>query len=104
MRIINMDRGQGKTTYMMYESAKLNIPIVCASETQKNLIVERANKLKLQIPEPILIDDLKVFKDIEIVLIDELELVLKKLLRNSVRVIEATMSGEVIEMSKTTKK
>lgn len=89
MKIINLDRGQGKTTRLLYASEFNNIPILCATLQHKKFIEERARQLGLKIPEPICVanlihylemrDEKLLNKDI---LIDEAPMVLQILLNN----------------------
>ena len=86
MKIINLGRGQGKTTRLLYASEFNNIPILVATFQQKNLLVNRAGVLGLKIPEPIIVSELMtdkirnsnaVKKDL---LVDEAPMVLQILL------------------------
>lgn len=58
MKIINLGRGQGKTTRLLYASEFNDVPILCASYAQKNLLVSQAEKLNLKIPEPVVVGEL----------------------------------------------
>lgn len=86
MKIINLGRGQGKTTRLLYASEFNNIPILVATFQQKDLLVNRAGVLGLKIPEPIVVSELMtdrirnsnaVKKDL---LVDEAPMVLQILL------------------------
>lgn len=58
MKIINIPRGQGKTTRLLYASEFNNIPILCATYTQKGYLKDRAKELGLEIPEPVTVDEI----------------------------------------------
>ena len=58
MKIINLGRGQGKTTRLLYASEFQNIPILCATYHQKGYLEDRAKELGLEIPEPIALDEI----------------------------------------------
>ena len=99
MKILKMDRGAGKTFYLIRLSAVLDSPILCATEQSKKYILDKAKEMWLEIPEPIVVNR----GNFEIVmrgrntdlLIDDLELVLKGLFGNDV--IVATTSEPVLE-------
>jgi hypothetical protein len=86
MKIINLPRGCGKTTRLLYASEFNNAPILCANETSKRHLLDSAKKLNLKIPEPITPADVVmwgIFKtDIKNkdILIDETPMVLQSLL------------------------
>lgn len=58
MKIINLGRGQGKTTRLLYASEFQDVPILCATSYQKQYLLDTAKKLGLQIPDPIAVSDL----------------------------------------------
>lgn len=95
MKIINLGRGRGKTTRLLYASEWNDIPILCASSSQKKHLIDMAKRLGLNIPEPIVVSEITscrirgnkaVEKDL---LIDEAHLVLQSLLKSM------GMNGEV---------
>ena len=86
MKIINLGRGQGKTTRLLYASEFNDMPILCSTFAHKKELVDRAYKLGLKIPEPIVVSELMtsriqssyaVNKDL---LVDEAPMVLQTLL------------------------
>lgn len=82
MEVCNLPRGAGKTIYLIYRSHVTQYPIVCFSEEHKREVEYKANKMKIDIPEPITVDDLinnKIDKP-KNVLIDEALIVLKNIL------------------------
>lgn len=99
MKILKMDRGAGKTFHLIRLSAILDSPILCATEQSKKYILFQAREMKLEIPEPIIVNRW----NFEIVmkgrntdlLIDDLELVLKGLFGSDV--VVATTSESVLE-------
>ena len=99
MKILRMDRGNGKTFHLIKLSAILDSPIICATEQSKKYILDKAKEMALEIPEPIVVNR----NNFEIVmrrrntdlLIDDLELVLKGLFGSDV--VVATTSESVLE-------
>lgn len=84
MKIISLGRGQGKTTRLLYASEFNDAPILCANDTHKKYLKDMAAKLRLNIPEPIIVSDFFTCrmrgKRIEEILVDDAELVLQQLL------------------------
>ena len=86
MKIINLGRGQGKTTRLLYASEFNDAPILCSNVNQKAELLHRTRELHLNIPEPIMVSDLfsdkhrgkRVAEDG--VLVDDVELVLQQML------------------------
>lgn len=101
MKIINLRRGQGKTTRLLYASEFNDMPILCSTLTEKRHLQEQAKRCGLEIPEPITVSDVtsntlrdneEILKDI---LVDEAPMVLQNLLsslgmRSRVRAITLT--------------
>ena len=86
MKIINLSRGNGKTTRLLYASEFNNAPILCANEIAKQHLLDSAKRLNLEIPEPITVYNLMTkgfvnesFRYMDI-LIDEAPMVLQHLL------------------------
>lgn len=86
MKIINLGRGQGKTTRLLYASEFNDMPILCANNYMKKELLERAAFCGLKIPEPISVNDIisNKHRGSEIVdkevLVDEVPMVLQTLL------------------------
>lgn len=100
MKIINMGRGQGKTTKLIKISSERKIPIVCTTVIKKRIIEEMAKEMDLKIPEPIEVDILLRNKDgyrnrYETLLIDDLKEILSKIMNSNISFV--TTSCEVIE-------
>ena len=53
MKILNLPRGYGKTTRLLYASEFNDAPILCANQISKQHLLDRAKQLHLNIPEPI---------------------------------------------------
>lgn len=72
MKILNMPRGTGKTTKLIYASEVTGYPILCANLTAVDNIKKMAKEMECDIPEPMTITDFKrhFYRD-ENVLIDE---------------------------------
>lgn len=58
MKIINLPRGCGKTTRLLYASEFQNIPILCATYAQKDYLLSQAERLGLIIHEPIVASEI----------------------------------------------
>ena len=53
MEIVNLKRGKGKTTYLVYRSAITGYPIICYTQRHKEEVLRLAKTHSLDIPEPI---------------------------------------------------
>ena len=86
MKIINLERGQGKTTRLLYASEFNDAPILCSTNTEKRYLMAQAKGYGLNIPEPISVSDITSSKlrGSEIadkdILVDEAPMVLQNLL------------------------
>lgn len=95
MKIINLDRGQGKTTKLLYASEWNEIPILCATYVQKEQLIDMTRELRLNIPEPIVANEIATSRIMSSkaadkdLLVDEAHLVLQSLLKSM------GMKGEV---------
>lgn len=102
MEIINVRRGSGKTTNLIYESNKKEIPIVCDTKSQCSFIEKKAKYMGVRIPEPICIYDLYSSDKFrgrakpEKILIDELPRVLS--LITGCEIETATMTSCSLEL------
>ena len=88
MKIINLGRGQGKTVRLLYASEWNDNPILCATYSQKEHLIDTSKRLGLNIPEPIVASEITssrireskaVDKDL---LVDEAPWVLQSLLNS----------------------
>ena len=86
MKIINLGRGRGKTTRLLYASEFNDMPILCSTNIEKKHLMEQAERYELKIPDPISVSDIIsnklrgseiAYKD---VLVDEAPIVLQNLL------------------------
>lgn len=86
MKVINLDRGKGKTTRLLYASEFNDMPILCSTVMEKQLLIAKANEYGLKIPEPITVNDVisnKLRGDKSVdngVLVDEAPMVFNSLL------------------------
>lgn len=71
-------RGSGKTSQLLLLSSVTCVPILCMNEVQRLELVERASKLNLKIPAPILFNTEKKSERVP-VLIDNMEYFFQKL-------------------------
>jgi hypothetical protein len=88
MKIINLPRGCGKTTRLLYASDFNYIPILCSTFTEKDFLVSQAETFGLNIPEPIVASELTSNRirgskaaNMEL-LVDEAPMVLQSLLNS----------------------
>ena len=61
MKVINMPRGNGKTTSLVIARSVSGYKIVCCGEAHKRIIKIRAEELKITIPEDL--DYNEIFND-----------------------------------------
>lgn len=83
MEICNLERGKGKTTYLVHRSHVTQYPVVCADYTGVGVVKDIAKKIGVSIPEPMTVQEL--FQNGSLltskkVLIDEAPMVLQRLL------------------------
>lgn len=95
MKVINLGRGQGKTTRLLYASEFNDAPIICRDNCAKQNLLSRAKELGLEIPEPIAASEFttKIVRGSDIAtkdwLVDEAHWVLQNMLKSM------GMKGEV---------
>lgn len=103
MKIINLPRGQGKTIRLLYASEFNDVPILCATHISKQYLLEMARKLRLNIPEPIVVSDFFANKirgkRIDEILVDDAEIVLQQILysmglNSEIKAMTITKEGE----------
>lgn len=100
MEIVNLDRGRGKTYFLVKRSARTGYPILCHTEYQAKHIKDIARDLKLKIPEPIVVRKSNldnVFRGRKFkqkYLIDDVDLFLSSLLGENIECV--TTSCEVL--------
>lgn len=83
MEICNLERGKGKTTYLVHRSHVTQYPVVCADYTGVGVVKDIAKRIGVSIPEPMTVQEL--FQNGSLltskkVLIDEVPMVLQRLL------------------------
>lgn len=100
MEIVNLDRGRGKTYFLVKRSAKMGYPILCHTEFQAKHIKDVARDLKLKMPEPIVVRKSNldsVFRGRKFkqkYLIDDVDVFLSSLLSESIECV--TTSCEIL--------
>lgn len=98
MKILNKERGSGKTTQLIYTSEVTGYPIVTYTEKQANNVSEQAKKLGCNIINPITITNIKTskraYQSFQYILLDEAELILQEALESylGVDIVALTMS------------
>ncbi|WP_312286695.1 hypothetical protein [Terrisporobacter sp.] len=98
MKILNLDRGKGKTTELIKVSNEKWIYIVCADRKRAENISRMAMEMSLNIPFPITVNELPIRSPyIKEVLLDDVEDVLTRLIRKPV-LIATTSCGIVDEI------
>lgn len=100
MKIVQMNRGRGKTVYLIKKSAEFKYPIICCSETQRRIIKNTAKEMGLDIPDPIPFNSIN-FKEklrglnyFDKLLIDDLEYVLKRLFDKDIYAATVTCDSQ----------
>lgn len=111
MKIINLGRGQGKSTRLLYASEFQNIPILCGTFENKMYLMSRAKQLGLEIPEPITSSELLNRRDksksINEWLIDEAHWVLQCLLNeinSGGKIVALTITSDELDIMKNQKR
>lgn len=95
MKIINLPRGGGKTTRLLYASEFNDAPILCKDNCAKQNLISMAKELGLEIPEPIAASEFttKIVRGSDIArkdwLVDEAHWVLQNMLKSM------GMTGEI---------
>lgn len=96
MKVFCKGRGKGKTTALVMTSAVTGARIIVSNESQKKIIKEIADKLNIDIPEPLTWIEQKQFRAFykDGILIDNLEMMLPTILDEffGCSVIGATMT------------
>lgn len=98
MKLINKNRGTGKSTQLLYTSATTGYPIIVATERQAEYLEKMAEELGLEIPKPITFRRFNQYfipRDSKI-LVDNLEFMLNDILKDyfGTEVCAATISHE----------
>lgn len=101
MKILQGERGSGKTTELIKQSYLQGIPIVVFSITQEEFVLHKAKQMGLNIPNPISITKLinRDGRGLSMppeVLVDELDHVLESCIKAKVKF--ATTSSSVISI------
>ena len=78
-----MPRGRGKTILLIHESERTQIPIMCSSKTETQIIKDRAKEMGCSIPQPISANDTMSLKGKRLprVLIDNADVMLSQLVK-----------------------
>jgi hypothetical protein len=83
MKILQLERGKGKTTALIYTSATTGYPIIVLTCVEAEMIQKMANSLGIDIPHPI---TLKMYMTYgwhyDGILIDNLDIMLPKILND----------------------
>lgn len=90
MEICNLERGKGKTTYLVHRSHVTQYPVVCADYTGVGVVKDIAKRIGVSIPEPMTVQELFQNESLltsKKVLIDEAPMVLQRLLRVNIDTI-----------------
>lgn len=90
MEICNLERGKGKTTYLVHRSHVTQYPIVCADYTGVGVVKDIAKRIGVSIPEPMTVQELFQNRSLltsKKVLIDEAPMVLQRLLEVNIDTI-----------------
>lgn len=104
MKIYTMPRGTGKTTKLVRMSAENNYPIIVRNRLSKEYILDKAKRMNLIIPDPIMLYEFEngsmrgKRQDYDAYLIDNLELIVGDVFRDyfGKEVYAATMTVTTI--------
>lgn len=83
MKVVTMPRGYGKSTWCVRKSAATRSVILCMNEVTKRRLVSIASDLKLDIPEPVTISNVRTgaLRGVRHgIIVDDAECVLSQLL------------------------
>lgn len=90
MKILDMPRQTGKSTQCVYESAATGYTIVAHSKEHKEYLMNLAKKYKLDIPKPVTLKDLNYARITNSVIIDDIDLLLRRVLMSNVALATQT--------------
>lgn len=94
-KVIGGGRKCGKTTELIKKASKEGLYILCPNKNMARIIFKQAKDMGLNIPHPITVEDLPLRSvHIDEVLIDEVEIVLQKLIGKRVAGMSTTMPME----------
>lgn len=94
MKILSLERGQGKTTELIKLSNKNWTYIICLDRKRAEYINNMAMKMNLDIPFPITLNELPLRSNfIQQVLVDDMEDLLQHIIRKPI--VYATTSCEI---------
>ena len=92
-RVINLPRGAGKTTRLLYASEFNNVPILCRLKATKEYLIDRAKRANIQIPNPITVDEFRSGNRPRNVLVDDALCVLQEFVGRTT-IVGLTLSDE----------
>ena len=101
MKWINKKRGSGKTTGLIFTSQATQYPIIVETDRQAAIIKKQADKLGINIPEPMSVKQYfnqKRGSNIEKILIDESPRIIEKALQ---RYFEAEIAAVTMSLDDT---
>lgn len=94
-KVIGGGRRCGKTTELIKKASKEGLYILCPNKNMARIIFKQAKDMGVNIPHPITVEDLPLMSvHIDKVLIDEVEIVLQKLIGKRVAGMSTTMPME----------
>lgn len=97
MKIIRTDRGRGKTTELIKQSARDRSYILCMNKENARYIYDMAREMNLNIPYPITTADLPLRGFKGSVLIDEIDYILPRLIGTQVDVITTSAPIDTLD-------
>ena len=97
MKIIRTDRGRGKTTELIKQSAKDGSYILCMNKGNARHIYDMAKKMNFNIPYPITVADLPLRGFKGSVLIDEVDYILPRLIGAEVDIITTSAPIDTLD-------
>lgn len=92
MKVFSGKRGSGKSTAAIRESAETNKYILVGSKEQAKYIFNKAQRLGLNIPFPITLNEVVEYRNLPIkeVIVDEAGVILEYLLRKKITMLTIT--------------
>lgn len=94
MKIKLLSRGEGKTTIAIRESARRQAPIVCFGHNEIYSVQQKAEELKVSIPQPISFEEfLDGHPRLTEVIIDNLDVCFSRRMPNT-KIVMITMNND----------
>ncbi|CDQ39541.1 hypothetical protein [Virgibacillus salexigens] len=103
-KLIGGKRYCGKTTELIKKACREDLHILCANKYMAYLIYQQAKEMNCVIPYPVTVRDFPLSTDTKGVLVDEVESVLREVIRERVVGMSSSMEFKELESLKTNDK